>query len=82
VLCCSAFPSLQGPGVVVDLARRLTADDLTPCFGTVRSLGVLYRGDADRPGIAYTVSIVTDPKVDLVKQGCRAGKNKPNPVAS
>jgi 4-amino-4-deoxy-L-arabinose transferase-like glycosyltransferase len=70
-------PSLKGVGLVVDLRRRLSADDLSPCFGTLRRLGDLYRGDAGRPGVPYTVFLVADPKVDLVKQGCRAGKDKP-----
>jgi hypothetical protein len=70
-------PSLKGEGLVMDLARRLAVDDLTPCFNTVRRLGDLYRGDAGRPGIPYAVFIVSGPKVDLIKQGCRSGKDKP-----
>ncbi len=70
-------PTLKGSGLVVDLARRLTADDLTPCFGAVRRLGDLYRGNAGRPGIPYTAFVVADPKVDLVKRGCRPGKDRP-----
>jgi 4-amino-4-deoxy-L-arabinose transferase-like glycosyltransferase len=70
-------PRLNGPGVVVDLRRRIAADDLQLCFGEVRRLADLERGDRGRPGIAYAVFYAAGPKLDLVNRGCRLGKDKP-----
>jgi len=66
----------KGSGVVVELSRRIEDDDLTACFGQVRRLEVLSRGDPGRPGLPYTAYLVGDPKVDLIVKGCREGKDR------
>jgi hypothetical protein len=73
-------PYLAGPGLVVDLARRLSVDDLTPCFGDVQPLPSLYRGDQGRQGVPYSVFLVARPRLDLMHAGCRAGKDKIDPT--
>lgn len=71
-----SVPEPKGSGVVVELSRRIRDDDLTSCFGQVRRLESLQRGDPGRPGIVYTTYLVADPKLDLINKGCREGKDR------
>jgi 4-amino-4-deoxy-L-arabinose transferase-like glycosyltransferase len=57
--------SPRGTGLVVELSRRISDKDLIPCFAKVRRLADMERGE---PG--------GEPKVDLVSQGCREGKDR------
>jgi 4-amino-4-deoxy-L-arabinose transferase-like glycosyltransferase len=71
-----APPQPQGPGVVVELGRRIGDADLTTCFRDVLRLADLERGDPGKPGVHYRAYRVDRPVVDLIAQGCRVGKNK------
>lgn len=57
-------------GLIIDLQRRLSLDELTYCFGDIRPLGVLVRGRADVPRSRYGVYYVEKPRFDLVAKGC------------
>ena len=62
------------PGLVIDLARRLNADDLAQCFATVQRLPDIRRG-GDGPGaMVYGVFRVTGPRMDLADKGCWSAK--------
>ncbi|WP_304189779.1 glycosyltransferase family 39 protein [Phenylobacterium aquaticum] len=63
-------PPLQGPGLVVDLARRMDPDDLKRCFATVTLVGELDRGVHGGRHAHYAAYRVEDPKVDLLTAGC------------
>jgi hypothetical protein len=78
--------AMSGPGLVVDFSRRVSATDLAKCFGQVIPLGEINRGgDARLPealvklGLGprqYTYALyrVSEPKVDLVRDGCWEAK--------
>ena len=61
---------LSGPGLVLDLERRLTAAQLQQCFAEVRPLGVLQRGPVKSRWTRYSVFRVAGPKRDVLRQGC------------
>ncbi|CAN5886355.1 glycosyltransferase family 39 protein [soil metagenome] len=62
---------LARPGLVVDLARRLTSQDLDRCFGQVRALGDLDRGaSGGGPAARYRTYLVSQPRVDVLAEGC------------
>lgn len=61
---------LQGPGLVVDLARRLDPEDLGRCFATVTPVGELDRGVHGGRHAHYAAYRVEGPKVDVLKDGC------------
>ena len=73
---------MDGPGLVVDFARRVTTEDLNKCFADVIPLGEMQRGGDARPPAAlarlglgprqYTYALfrVANPKVDLIRDGC------------
>lgn len=71
-----APPRTDGPGVVIDLDRRIGDQDLTPCFGVVQRLPDLKRGDPNKPGLTYHAYLVSKPLVDIAAQGCREGKDR------
>ena len=61
---------LSGPGLVLDLERRLTAADLQRCFAQVRPLGVVDRGAGRSRWTRYALFRVAAPKTDVLKDGC------------
>jgi hypothetical protein len=58
------------PGLVLDLDRRIKADDLKRCFASVTPAGSLDRGPNPGPATRYTAFLVQGPKFDLIRQGC------------
>lgn len=78
--------TLKRPGLIVDLSRRVTTQDLAACFGSVTPLGELERGEDStvpaslrRLGLGprhYTYALfrVADPRNDIVKEGCWEAK--------
>jgi 4-amino-4-deoxy-L-arabinose transferase-like glycosyltransferase len=62
--------AMARPGLIIDLQRRLSADELAYCFGDIRPLGTLLRGRADVPRSRYGVYYVDKPRFDLVAKGC------------
>jgi 4-amino-4-deoxy-L-arabinose transferase-like glycosyltransferase len=71
-----AAPEPSGPGLVVELARRIGPPDLLPCFAVVSPGPPLQRGAAHGPQAAYLSFRVAEPRVDLLAKGCRAGKDR------
>ena len=65
-----AAPDLTRPGVVADLPRRVSAERLGRCFGSVEALGLVTRGDPGGAGQPYAVFVVSTPKRDLLADGC------------
>lgn len=61
---------LSGPGLVLDLARRMKIEDLQRCFAEVTPLGELDRGDGRSRWTRYAAFRVAGPKVDVLKVGC------------
>jgi 4-amino-4-deoxy-L-arabinose transferase-like glycosyltransferase len=61
---------LSGPGLVLDLARRMKAEDLQRCFAEVTPLGEIDRGAGRSRWTRYAVFRVAGPKVDVLTQGC------------
>ena len=62
---------LTGPGLVLDLERRMKPADLAACFGEVTPLGVVDRGQGRSRWTRYAVYRVAAPKRDIAAQGCR-----------
>lgn len=62
--------NVTGPGLVLDLERRLKAADLQLCFAQVRPLGVIDRGDGRSRWTRYALFRVSGPKRDILKGGC------------
>jgi 4-amino-4-deoxy-L-arabinose transferase-like glycosyltransferase len=63
-------PDLSGPGLLVDLDRRMDAVDLTRCFASVRPVSVLERGFKAGPAIRYSAFVVQGPRRDPWLIGC------------
>ena len=63
-------PNVAAPGLVIDLARRVSAASLGSCFANVTPLGVVVRGDPGEPGKAYAAFAVAGPKRDILTLGC------------
>jgi 4-amino-4-deoxy-L-arabinose transferase-like glycosyltransferase len=61
---------VSGPGLVLDLERRVQADQLSRCFAVVAPAGTLERGLAGGRMTRYVAFRVQGPKVDLIGQGC------------
>lgn len=61
---------LTGPGLVLDLDRRMKTEDLQRCFAEVTALGVHDRGAGRSRWTRYAVFRVAEPKVDLLNEGC------------
>jgi 4-amino-4-deoxy-L-arabinose transferase-like glycosyltransferase len=61
---------LSGPGLVLDLDRRLDADQLGRCFHSVQRLGILQRGASPSHWTRYAVYKVSDARFDVLNQGC------------
>ena len=61
---------LSGPGLVLDLERRLKAPELQRCFGVVQPLGVVDRAGGRSRWTRYALFKVTAPKRDVLQQGC------------
>jgi 4-amino-4-deoxy-L-arabinose transferase-like glycosyltransferase len=61
---------LSGPGLVLDLERRLTAQQLGRCFGDVQPLPPLQRGSVGNRWTRYAAFRVARPKADVLRQGC------------
>ena len=62
---------LAGPGLVLDLERRLALTDLQACFADVRPLGVIDRGEGRSRWTRYAVFRVAEPRRDVLRHGCR-----------
>jgi hypothetical protein len=69
-LATGTAPNMAAPGLVIDLARRVSAASLGRCFARVTPLGVLVRGDPGEPGKAYAAFAVAGPRRDVLGQGC------------
>ena len=63
-------PDIGKPGLVTDLSRRASIANLSRCFAQVEPVGVLFRGNPGERGQAYAVFKVSEPKRDLLKNGC------------
>jgi 4-amino-4-deoxy-L-arabinose transferase-like glycosyltransferase len=61
---------VSGPGLVLDLERRISQPQLELCFAEVRPLGTLTRGPMDGKWTRYAVFRVARPKRDVLAQGC------------
>ena len=66
----AARPDLTRPGLVADLDRRLSAKALAACFRQVQPLGVIVRGRGGSSGDRYAAFLVSEPRTDLLAQGC------------
>jgi 4-amino-4-deoxy-L-arabinose transferase-like glycosyltransferase len=67
----AARPDFTKPGLIVDLARRLTVPDLETCFARVTPLPDLHRGPpGSKRNQVYGAYRVEGPKADLLKDGC------------
>jgi|GEM_PF-120094 len=78
--------AMAQPGLIVDLSRRVTEQDLSVCFGVVTPLGQIERGLPSTVPLAlrslglgprhYTYALfrVAGPKTDIVKDGCWEAK--------
>ena len=66
----STGPDQSLPGLIVDLDRRVEAKDLANCFVRVQALSQIVRGRTAVHGVSYDVFLVSEPKVDLARQGC------------
>jgi 4-amino-4-deoxy-L-arabinose transferase-like glycosyltransferase len=58
------------PGLMVDLDRRLTPSLLGRCFAVVVPLGQLTRGEGVNKNERYAAFAVSQPKSNLLKDGC------------
>ncbi|MDE2487065.1 MAG: glycosyltransferase family 39 protein [Alphaproteobacteria bacterium] len=63
-------PGLAGPGLLIDLDRRVDPADLSRCFGVVQPVGELERGYRQGPLIRYAMFRVAQPRRDLWSDGC------------
>lgn len=63
---------LSGPGLVVDLERRIDRTKLAACFEQVGPVRRIDRGDSPGPDGRYAALVVAGPKTDLLKTGCGA----------
>lgn len=61
---------MSGPGLIVDLPRRLAAVRLDRCFASVAEQPGLWRGKPDEGGIAYGVVRVEGPPPGFPDRGC------------
>ena len=59
-------PDLSKPGLIIDLARRLTIEDLQGCFGLVTPVGLISRAGSQ----SYEAYRVANPLSDLIGHGC------------
>ncbi|MBU4433000.1 MAG: glycosyltransferase family 39 protein, partial [Alphaproteobacteria bacterium] len=67
----SAHPDLSRPGLIVDLARRMTPEDLQRCFSRVTFVGLIERGaPGARKTARYATYRVSGPRVDVLRDGC------------
>jgi len=67
----AARPDFTKPGLIVDLSRRLTVEDLQTCFATVTPLGDLRRGPpGSKRNQVYGAYRVEGPKANLMQDGC------------
>jgi len=78
--------AIAQPGLIVDLSRRVTAQDLSVCFGVVTPLGQIERGLPSTVPLplrslglgprhyTYALFRVAGPKTDIVKDGCWEAK--------
>jgi hypothetical protein len=65
-----AGADLSGPGLVLDLQRRLKSADLERCFAQVQPVAVLDRGAGHSRWTRYAVFRVAGPKRDVLRRGC------------
>ncbi|HSZ51185.1 MAG TPA: glycosyltransferase family 39 protein [Caulobacteraceae bacterium] len=61
---------MAGPGLVVDLSRRVSPTLLRRCFSTVIPLGDIARAAPGERGRPYTLVLVSGPRRDIVRAGC------------
>jgi 4-amino-4-deoxy-L-arabinose transferase-like glycosyltransferase len=61
---------LTGPGLVLDLERRITQPQLERCFASVEPLGDIVRGPVGARWTRYAVFRVAGPKRDVLNEGC------------
>jgi 4-amino-4-deoxy-L-arabinose transferase-like glycosyltransferase len=65
-----AGADLSGPGLVLDLDRRMKTADLARCFAEVRPLGIIDRGQGRSRWTRYALFRVAGPKRDVLSLGC------------
>jgi 4-amino-4-deoxy-L-arabinose transferase-like glycosyltransferase len=63
-------PDLSGPGLVIDLDRRIHDTELRECFAVVEPAGSLDRGPNRGPVTRYIAYRVSGPKFDIIGRGC------------
>jgi 4-amino-4-deoxy-L-arabinose transferase-like glycosyltransferase len=63
-------PDFSKPGLLIDLDRRVDANDLATCFDVVIPAGKMSRGAQGGKPAVYEAFKVSGPKTDLVAQGC------------
>ena len=61
---------LSGPGLVLDLERRMKPADLERCFAQVQPVGVIDRGQGRSRWTRYALFRVSGPRQDVLKLGC------------
>ncbi|HKR87536.1 MAG TPA: glycosyltransferase family 39 protein [Phenylobacterium sp.] len=72
-----ASADLSGPGLVLDLERRLKAVELQRCFGVVQPLGIIDRAGGRSRWTRYALFRVSAPKRDVLRQGCAKSGDEP-----
>jgi len=65
---------LTGPGLVVDLGRRLNPAELGRCFAKVQPVATLARGPDRGPRRRYAAYRVAEPRRDVLRLGCPSAK--------
>jgi hypothetical protein len=63
-----AEPDFSRPGLIIDLARRVTGPELQTCFTQVTALPPIVRGDP--PAASYAGFLVAGPTRDIAARGC------------
>jgi 4-amino-4-deoxy-L-arabinose transferase-like glycosyltransferase len=70
--------AVDGPGLVVDLDRRLSAPALQRCFRVVEPAGRLARGSSGKRSTLYAAYRVEGQTVALLSQGCPESPGQPS----
>ena len=65
-----APPDMSKPGIVVDLPRRVTIENLRLCFRRVDELGTIIRKTTNGSGVIYAEFRVADPLRNIMREGC------------
>jgi 4-amino-4-deoxy-L-arabinose transferase-like glycosyltransferase len=63
-------PDFTRPGLIVDISRRMKAQDVLRCFTAVAPAGELARADGLGRNQRYTAFLVSGPRRDVWTRGC------------